>query len=318
MSVKLDRVLVVGLGAIGAPYAMAIHDSKPGIEVLALVPDSAVASYREHPVMINGTPLRIPLANDFHDPEPVDLVLVAVKHRNLSQAMDSMSSFITSHTCVLSLMNGIYSEEIIASRFGWDRVLYTTCLGVDSNREGKKVRLNSIGRIQLGQATNIHPDERVTRLKEFFCACGIPADIPADMRLSLWRKLLINVGMNQVSAVLDLTYGEFRENASALEIMRAAQQEVILVANAEGIELGDKDIHEWETQLAMLSEDGMSSMLQDVRTGRATEVDAFGGVVIALGKKHGISTPVNNFLVNKINDIEANRSIGKSLNWSTF
>lgn len=304
MSSGLYRALVVGLGALGAPYAQAMRDGRTGIEVSALVSESSALSYREDPVHINGYPLAIQLANFETPRRPADLILVAVKRYNLEAVLVPLNDFIGPDTLILSLMNGIDSEEILASCFGWPRVLYATCVGVDSNRQGRRVTLNSLGRLFLGEERNDPPGRKVQALKDFFLSCGILAEVPQDMRLALWRKLLVNVGMNQVSAVRGLEYGQFRNNVSAMEEMRAAQREVIEVASAEGISLSEEDIESWERQLIELSESGVSSMLQDIRQKRRTEVDSFGGIIISLGKKHGTPVPVNAFLVNEIKKIE--------------
>jgi 2-dehydropantoate 2-reductase len=304
MSDGFDRVLVVGLGALGAPYAHAMRAAKPDITISALVPETGAHTYESEPVKINGRPLTIPLAN-FEEPRmPADLILVAVKRYNLETILSPLNDFVGPNTLILSLMNSIDSEEILASCFGWPRVLYATCVGVDSNRRGRSVTLNSLGRLLLGEERNDPPGKKAEALRDFFESCGIPVEIPQDMRLALWRKLLVNVGMNQVSAIRNLEYGPFRNNAAAMEEMRAAQREVIQVAVAEGVGLSEKDIESWERQLCALSESGMSSMLQDIRQRRRTEVDSFGGTIIALGKKHGIPVPVNIILVNEIRKIE--------------
>ena len=305
MSSGIKRVLVVGLGALGAPYAQALREGRNSLEISALVPASHALSYLDRPVEINGKPLAVSIANLGKQRNPADLILVAVKRYNLESILFPLRDFVGPDTLILSLMNGIDSEGILASCFGWDRVLYATCIGVDSNRQGRRVTLNSLGKLLLGEEHNEPPAPRTLALRNFFQSCGITAEVPEDMRLALWRKLLVNVGMNQVSAVRGLEYGPFRQNKAAMEEMRAAQREVIEVARAEGVGLAEGDIESWERQLFALSESGMSSMLQDVRQERRTEVDSFGGTIVALGRKHGIPVPVNAFLVKEIEKIES-------------
>jgi 2-dehydropantoate 2-reductase len=122
---------------------------------------------------------------------------------------------------------------------------------------------------------------------------------------------MVNVGANQTSALLRLPYGAFKKQSpfvvrEAVEILESAMKEVIAVAAAEGIGLGEADIEKWLTSVNSLSDDGYTSMAQDVLAGRKTEAELFGLTVMEYGKKHGISTPVNETLYRALRAIEQN------------
>lgn len=104
---------------------------------------------------------------------------------------------------------------------------------------------------------------------------------------------MINVGVNQASAVLHARYGVFHTDPDARALMEGLMQEVVLLAQACDINLTSQDVQNWYPVLHTLSPDGKTSMLQDVEAGRQTEVDVFAGKVIALSNKYNISTPVN-------------------------
>jgi 2-dehydropantoate 2-reductase len=142
--------------------------------------------------------------------------------------------------------------------------------------------------------------ERVRAVREALDKAGIPYEIPPDMERAMWRKFMINVGINQSSAVLRAPYGIFQTDPEAQEIMESLMREAIAVANAEGIDLNKGDLQGWYDFLNTLSPAGKTSMLQDVEAGRKTEVEIFGGKVVDLGKKHAIATPVNRTIVNAI------------------
>lgn len=305
MPQSIDRILVVGLGAVGAPYAYAIKSARPDVHVAALVSEETAWSYRNDPITVNGRAIDIAIANETACADPMSLVIVAVKRPKLDPAIQSIKPFVGPDTQIISLLNGIDSEELLAGRYGWQRVLYSTCVGMDSHREGHAITTQSLGRILLGEACNAPVSPRVERIREFLDGCGIPIETPRDMLREIWCKLMVNVGMNQVSAVLGLPYGPFRVNKQAMAWMKAAQLEVIAVAKAEGIAIDETDIDNWEKQLSALSESGMSSMLQDMNHHRLTEVDGFGGVILHLGRKHGIQTPINEMLVDQIRRLES-------------
>lgn len=292
--------MVVGLGALGAPYARQFVLHGQDVEVEALVPSASLSSYEEDPVSINGDLLRVHISDRCDRSFIADIVIVAVKRKDLESAIASFAPCVGESTQILSLLNGIDSETALAGAFGWNRVLYAKCSGVDSNRIGHAITLNSIGKLLLGEADNTHISRRVQRIRQFFASVEVPVEVPTDMIRTLWWKLMVNVGMNQVSAVKRLSYGQFREDPAAMDLMRKAQREVIAIAQRCGVGLTEADLAEWERQLATLSYSGMSSMLQDVIAGRSTEVDQFGGTIVELGSRYGIPTPANTALVASI------------------
>lgn len=115
---------------------------------------------------------------------------------------------------------------------------------------------------------------------------------------------MMNVGINQVSAVLKADYGVFRDIIEARELMEMASLEVVAVAEKAGIDLTREDIAKYIAIANTLSPGGKTSMLQDIEGKRKTEVDIFSGTVIDLGKKYGVNTPVNSMLYKMIKTLE--------------
>jgi len=230
---------------------------------------------------------------------------VAVKHYHLDQAIVEMKNAVGPATTVLSVMNGIDSEERIGAVYGMDKVVYGLTLGIDAVREGSRVRYENQGRIFFGEAKNPGMTDRIRLIHELFDRAGIAHVIPPDMIRSLWFKYMVNVGVNQVSAVLRADYGALRSSAKARELMDAAMREVIAIARPMNVELDEKDIGEWYRVLEGLHAEGKTSMLQDVEAGRKTEVDMLAGTVIELGKRFGVATPVNGRLFDELKRIEA-------------
>ena len=141
-------------------------------------------------------------------------------------------------------------------------------------------------------------------MKELFEKADIPYNIPEDMLHELWWKFMVNVGINQISAVLKAPYGVFQKVKDAEELMKTASNEVIQLSCKAGINLKADAINEFIKVLSKLAPEGKTSMLQDIEAGRKTEVDIFSGTVIELGKKYGVATPVNNMLYKMIKTME--------------
>jgi len=252
---------------------------------------------------VNGERFLIPVMRP-EESTPADLVIVAVKYHQLDQALKDMKQAVGPGTVILSVMNGIDSEERIGAAYGMDRVLYGLALGIDAVRVGNTVKYTNQGRILFGEKENQELSCRVRRIGEHFDRAGVLHLTPPDMIRSLWFKYMINVGANQVSAVLGADYGTLRSSCQARGLMDGAMREVIALARAVQVDLSEKDIVEWYRVLGTLDAAGKTSMLQDVEAGRKTEVEMLAGTVITLGKRHGIPTPVNQRLFEDVKRIE--------------
>ncbi len=216
-----------------------------------------------------------------------------------------MKNQVGENTIILSLLNGITSEEIIGREYGRNKVLYAVSYGLTANRTGNHIHFTSYGNIAFGEKINREHSEKVQAVKELFDQAGIPYHIPADMLRSLWWKFMVNVGINQSSAVTRGRYGVFQTLAAAKELMDAAMEEVVKLSVAAGINLTGEDIKKWHEVLSTLDPASRTSMLEDIENGRETEVEMFAGTVCRLGEKFGVATPVNRTLLNIIKVIEA-------------
>jgi 2-dehydropantoate 2-reductase len=245
---------------------------------------------------VNSEAVRFPLQAS--DDGPADLVLVCVKRAQLDAAIALLGPSVGPGTIVLSLLNGIDSEEVVAAAFPQALVLPSFCVGLDAVRDGREVRYTALGRIVFGEPTNPGPRAAaVTAVEAVFDRAGIAYEVPPDMRRELWWKFLVNVGANQVTAVLKAPYRVLQQPGSpAREVMLAAQREVVAVARAHGIDLGEPDIDRWLAVLDGLGPDNYTSMAQDALAGRATEVESFAGAVIAHGGRKEVPVPVNQTL----------------------
>ena len=285
------KITVVGAGALGAIYGSLLYKSAPDSTCL-IAGGARHDRLQSDGVIVNGERFLIPVTRP-EESECAELIIVAVKHHQLDQALEDMKQAVTPGTVILSVMNGIDSEERIGAAYGMDRVLYGLALGIDAVRVGNTIGYTNQGRILYGEKDNQELSGRVRRIGELFDRAGIRHLTPPDMIRSLWFKYMINVGANQVSALLGADYGTLRSSSQARELMNAAMREVIALAGAVQVGLTEEDIGEWYRVLETLDSAGKTSMLQDVEAGRKTEVEMLAGHVIELGKQCGISTPVN-------------------------
>jgi 2-dehydropantoate 2-reductase len=201
-------------------------------------------------------------------------------------------------------MNGIESEEQIGAVYGMDKVLYAVAVGIDALIRGNRMTYTTPGKLLFGEAKNTTLTAGVKQVQSLLHRAGIVYETPEDMIRILWWKFMINVGINQVSAVLRAPYGVFQRSREARELMESAMREVIIIAKAVKVDLYEEDIRNWYSFLTQLSPEGKTSMVQDVEAKRKTEVEMFAGKVIELGKTYGVETPVNQNLFMFIRAIE--------------
>ena len=292
MEHEIKNILICGIGAVGSIYADKIQ-SFDSAHLRVLVDKERFAKYKKEPMIFNGRELDfnyvLPEENDFK----ADLIIVATKFAGLYEARENIKNFVKDDTIILSLLNGVTSEEILAETYGWDKLLLSYFIGHSAIREGRNIRHDDINVIVFGDRENSVASENVARLKAFFDKAGIKYRIPLDMKYSLWLKFMLNVAANQSTAILRMTFGEMLENKKFMEFAVNIMKEVQAVAKAEGVKNTDDMIEKTIEHLNTMIPDGKTSMLQDVEAGRKTEVDMFAGTMVRLGKKHNIPTPYN-------------------------
>lgn len=304
---------IIGAGALGAMYADRF--AAAGFTTRFVASGERADRLRRDGVVVNGRALTLPVEDaDADTPLQPDLLVVALKHAQLPEALPVIGRSCGSHSIVVSVMNGIDSEDLIADALraagqeqAASRVLMCMAAGMDAVRDRAEVSYTQIGRLFVGEAHNDpnHPSAIVATVVAALERAGIPAVVPADMRHAVWNKWMLNVGINQWSAVLGARYGVFHRLESARELMRSAMREVVAVAGAAGVALTEDDLEGWFAIVNSLGAEGKTSMLQDVEAGRPTEVEMFAGRVVELGSRYGIPTPVNGVLLHAIRTIEA-------------
>lgn len=306
---KINSVSLVGLGAIGAAYGTRLHDSLAGsFQVIAN--DERMKRYEETPFQIGGNEYRFNYITPETKVEPADLVIIAVKNAELPQAIEDMRNHVGPDTIILSLLNGITSEKEISKVYQNAHILYSMCVSIDAVRESNQITFSSLGKICFGEKDNRLSDD-VLAVKELFERADIAYEIPEDIWLSMWWKFMLNVGANQVSAILQAPYRVFQEVPAASQLLYSAMSEVAAISEKVGVNLGQEDIKKAIDTVKALSPEGKTSMLQDVEAGRKTEVEYFGKEVCELGREYAIPTPVNEQLYLMLHVIEEKAKLEK-------
>ena len=300
----IEKVLVCGIGAIGSIYANAIneYDSK---NLRILVDKKRLENYTQNPKIFNGRPLNfnyiLPDATDFK----ADLIIIATKFDGLDDVIKNMANFVKNDTVIISLLNGVTSEEIISKKYGWKNLPIAYYIGHSAMRDGNNITHDGVGTIVFGINDKTKTiEECIERTKKYFEKAKIEYKIPKDMPHAYWLKYMLNVSSNQPSAILRMTFGDMQSNKKFMEFLVKIMKEVQAIAKAEGIKNTDKMIDEALKSFSKMTADGKPSTLQDVEGHRKTEVDMFAGTMIEFGKKHNIPTPYNMVLKDMLEVIQ--------------
>ena len=303
MTGDAPSVGLIGLGGIGGAYAAQALDNHCRLSVIC--DPGRKARYEAATFKVNGSPYQFHFVDSQSGAGVLDLILVAVKFHQLEAAIDSLRPFVGRQTIIVSLLNGITSEELLAAAIPSTNVVHAVVVGTDGQKNGYEFSYSHKGKIVLG----VLPSTRrqlLERTVSILKTTGIHFETPPDMEYALWWKFMVNVGINHTAAILRAPYRHFQTEGPAREIARAGMREVIQIANRKGINLTESDIDKLFDILATFSGDNKVSMLQDIEAGRTTEVEILAGEVLRLGRQLGIDTPVSHFYYHAIRHLEQN------------
>lgn len=300
---KVKKVTILGAGAMGAFFATRFFDAAD-FSTSLVAGEHRYDRLRREGLVVNGKKYDIPVIHPNEQCPHADLIIVALKHHHLLGALRDVENLVGDQTTILSVMNGLDSEKVIGSVYGMDKMLYAISVGIDALRQGNEIIFTRPGKHYFGEVSNADISQKVKRVQDAFGRAGIVYETPVDMIRMVWWKFMINVGMNQASAVMRAPYGVFQSSLEAQTLMKALMVEVIELAQTTGVNLVEQDIRDWYSFLNTLSPQGKTSMLQDIEAGRKTELEIFGEKVVELGNELSIPTPVNQTVVSIIKVLE--------------
>ena len=299
----IQSTAIVGMGALGLLYADVMVKAR-GKEGVAFVLDEArLEKYKDTVFTINGVEKTFPMVSN-KKVKPVDLLIVAVKYNGLKSAIETMRACVDEHTIIMSVMNGIDSEEILAEAFGKEHMIYTVAQAMDAMKFDNALNYTKSGELRIG----VVEDSQKANLQavcEYFDDIHMAYTAGEDILKRMWGKFMLNVGVNQTCLAYSTNYaGTLAEGTEENRIFLEAMNEVIELANAYDIGLTHDDLDYYVKIIGTLSPTGVPSMRQDGIAKRYSEVEMFAGTVRRMAKEKGIKTPANDLLYEKIKAIE--------------
>lgn len=285
------RVIIAGVGALGCFFAARLSAAGIAVAMLGNWPDAIQALRRDgvrlvhadgssttHPVEVSADPLALGTAA---------LALVLVKAWQTEAAAAKLRHCLAPDGLAVSLQNGLGNYEKLVSVLGATRTAVgVTTIGARIDSPGV-VRAAGEGVVSLESRLALDPAANL--LSE----AGLPVTRSANLPSLQWGKLVINAAINPLTALLDVPNGEVAQRPAARALLRELAMETAGVAYAAGIPLPYPDPAQAVEKVAEMTASNISSMLQDVRRGAPTEVDAINGAVVTTAAAMGIAAPLN-------------------------
>lgn len=306
------KILVIGAGALGSLVA----------GILSAENDVTIIGRPEQVWMLNKKGLRIEglTQGEYRikaftyvpKDETYDLIIICVKAYNTEMTLTPLSPLLEKGTRILSLQNGLDNEERILDylkerNIPSEVIGGITCHGVTYKGPGL-VKHAGTGDSMIGHfgwgSDELHVEDIVPEIADAFKRAGMDMDITTCIDREIWAKAIINSAINPLTAIVGASNGILVENDDMKNMAMDLISEGVRVANAHEVDLTDQEMF-WRTfDVAERTSSNVSSMFQDIKLKRRTEVDSINGALAEKGRKAGISTPLNSTMVRLIKGLE--------------
>ncbi len=233
-----------------------------------------------------------------------ELVILFVKSTQTQKASAVARQLAGETGLVLTLQNGMGNADVIAESIDPTRILAgTTSHGATLLKAGS-IRHAGVGPTTLGAWSTISTGlENAQRVAEFFTTAGIETQAVDDVHSVVWNKLLINIGINAITALTGIKNGQLLDLESTRDISRTAVEEAMAVARAANVRINENAVKHM-LEVAQATAANRSSMGQDVDNRRQTEISTINGYIVREAVRHGLDAPVNRTLTGLVETLQ--------------
>jgi 2-dehydropantoate 2-reductase len=293
------RIAIIGTGGIGGIYGAAL--AKAGADVTFVARGAHLAAMRENGLRVEGdrgeTHIRPAQAtDDIASIGIVDYVLLCVKLWDVESAGEQIRPIVGPRTAVIPLQNGIDAHDRLIPILGRDAVMGGTAFVTGSIVSAGVVRQTGTYHQMIFGELGGGVSERGERLRDLCVAGGLDGVLSADIKVPLWEKFILLVPLSGLNSLTRLPLGKYRDDPDLFRLLDASLRETEAVGFAEGVNLTPETGDKMLTTIRAMPPYHMTSMCNDLLRGNRIELPWFAGKVVELGRRHGIATPVNDFI----------------------
>ena len=300
-STSWPRVAVVGAGAVGGYFGGML--ARSGAHLTLIGRPTHVDVWKREGLVIDSINFQerivVEASTDIASSSDAELVLFSVKSGDTEETARQLSQHVRSDALIVSLQNGVDNVERIRTATALDPLAAVVYVASSMSAPGR-VKHSGGGRLVIGDSpgrSGPQRDAAIVRLANWFETAGVPCRVSAQIDVDLWTKLIVNVGLNAISAVMQVPYGAIAATPESRETVRGLVSECVAVARADGVSMPDTDFVEMVLRFAEEHGHVYSSTARDLARGARSEIDALNGFVVRRGASRGVATPVNQSLV---------------------
>jgi 2-dehydropantoate 2-reductase len=294
------KIAIIGAGALGSLFGGLLARSGEEVQLFDPIAKEHIAKINRDGLIIEeeGKEERVAVraTTSIEELSEAELVGLFVKAHQTEAALQIARPAIGPSTLVLSLQNGLGLEQLMERHVPRGRLLRGVTAQGSTLLGPGRVRHAGRGPTWLGPVGQVDR-AKLKAIVEAFNRAGIETHLEQDIARLVWRKLLINVGINALTAIFDVPNGKLVQDPELNQIMRGALAEAVAVARACGLAFSEPEVVAEVEEVCRLTAENLSSMLQDIRRGSETEIDYINGALVRLGEERGLPTPLNRLLV---------------------
>lgn len=317
------RVAVVGVGGVGGYLAGMLGQVCPHLTLAARggrkesLQRNGLILHSDYKGELTAVPEQVVETKDLKEQ---DFIFICVKNYSLEEVCRELTSAVTDETVIIPVMNGVNPGERVRSYLGRgtvvDSLIYIVAF---ANEDYSITQQGDFARLCIGikdaavpqeNETAVYqkkaaPQEKAAETAALLTAADIDCEVAADIEVEIWRKYILNCAYNVETAFYDNTIGQLRRDEKKAKEYEALVNEAYQVGLAKGVAIRqehiDAIIHRFYYELA---DDATSSLQRDIRAGRRSEVDVFGGYIVREAERHGIPVPVSLKMYEKLREFQ--------------
>ena len=306
----MNNIMIIGAGSVSGFFGAQLARKDPQVSFLLrpktldavktnglTIRSQSVGTFTIFPQNIDSDPSQLPSP---------DLIILGIKGYDLHETIRQIESVMQPDTVLLTLQNGVTIEDELMAKFGQGRVVGGVAFIYSKIIEPGVIEHYKRGVLEIGEMDG-QQTQRINQIAAHFSDAGITCKVSSDIRRAKWEKMCWNCVFNPLTVILNDCIAKALEHPEMLSMISMIVHEVVNVAERLGVPLG-KQMAEKVVRSSQEIRDIHTSMYDDWKAGRTTEIDDLNGFIVKKGREFGVPTPLNAALTTLVKVITEKQS----------
>jgi 2-dehydropantoate 2-reductase len=298
------KIAIIGAGALGSLFGGLLAKSGEEVWLFDPIAEEHIARINAYGLIIEGEDqqerIEVKGTTKIEEIGKADLAALFTKASHTEKALKGALPAVGDSTSILSLQNGLGIVEIMEEYVSQAQMLRGVTSQGSTYLSPGRIRHAGRGPTRIGQVSQKADRTRLEETARVFNTAGLETHVETDIKGLVWGKLLVNVGINALTAIYNVPNGELVRDSNLRLIMHGVVREAVEVAHAVGLDFDSEETIRRVEEVCRNTARNISSMLQDVRRGGSTEIDYINGAIVRQGQRLGVETPLNRLLTGLI------------------